>query len=90
MQCGPDESYVRRILGYAFLAPDIVESILDERQPHDLTFEKLRGKLPMSWAEQRSTILRSESAVHQTDFSRLREFSVPASKVPDSSLIFPR
>jgi site-specific DNA recombinase len=58
-QTGLDESYVRRILGYAFLAPDIVESILDGRQPQDLTLEKLRMKLPMSWVEQRSTLLRS-------------------------------
>ena len=41
-QTGLDESYVRRILGFALLAPDIIESILDGRQPHDLTLEKLR------------------------------------------------
>lgn len=60
-QTGLDESYVRRILDFAFLAPDIVESILDGRQRHDLTLEKLRIKLPMSWAEQRTAILKSES-----------------------------
>jgi site-specific DNA recombinase len=60
-QTGLDERYIRRILRFAFLAPDIVESILDGRQPHDLTLEKLRAKLPMSWAEQRIAILRSES-----------------------------
>ena len=58
-QTGLDESYVRRILGFAFLAPDIVESILGGRQPHDLTLEKLRTRLPMNWAEQRRMILRS-------------------------------
>jgi site-specific DNA recombinase len=51
---GLDESYVRRILRLAFLAPDIVESIVDGRQPHELTLEKLKMRLPMSWAEQRS------------------------------------
>lgn len=56
-QTGLDESYVRRIFGLAFLAPDIVESILDGRQPHDLTLEKLRTRLPITWAEQRRTIL---------------------------------
>jgi site-specific DNA recombinase len=59
-QSGLDESYVRRILGFAFLAPDIVESILDGRQPHDLTLEKLRTRLPMNWVEQRQMILHSE------------------------------
>jgi site-specific DNA recombinase len=52
-QTGLDESYVRRILGLAFLAPDIVEIILNGRQPENLTLEKLRTKLPMSWVEQR-------------------------------------
>jgi len=53
------ETYVRRIFSYAFLAPDIVEAILDGRQPQDLTLEKLRKKLPMSWAEQRTMLLPS-------------------------------
>jgi site-specific DNA recombinase len=59
---GLHERYVRRILGYAFLAPDIVESILDGRQPHDLTLEKLRVGVPMGWSEQRITLLRSASS----------------------------
>jgi hypothetical protein len=50
-QTGPDESYVRRILGLSFLAPDIVESFLNGRQPEEPTLEKLRMKLPMRWAE---------------------------------------
>jgi site-specific DNA recombinase len=58
-QTGLDESYVRRILGFAFLAPDIVESILDGRQPHNMTLEKLRTRLPMSWAEQRKAVFHS-------------------------------
>ena len=56
---GLDESYVRRILGYAFLPPDIVEAVLSGQQPQDLTLEKLRRKLPMSWSEQRKILLPS-------------------------------
>jgi site-specific DNA recombinase len=56
-QAGLDEAYVRRIFSCAFLAPDIVEAILDGRQPQDLTLEKLRKKLPMSWADQRTMLL---------------------------------
>ena len=52
-QTGLDERYVSRILQCAFLAPDIVEAILDERQPADFSIERLRTKLPLTWAEQR-------------------------------------
>jgi site-specific DNA recombinase len=58
-QTGLDESYVRRILGLAFLAPDIVEVILKGRQPENLTLEKLRSRLPMGWAEQRQILFSS-------------------------------
>jgi hypothetical protein len=53
---GLDERYVRRVLECAFLAPDIVESILDGRQPSNLTFAKLTRGLPMSWVEQRQRL----------------------------------
>jgi hypothetical protein len=39
-----------------FLAPDIVESILDGRQPLDLTVQKLTSKLPHGWVEQRQQL----------------------------------
>jgi site-specific DNA recombinase len=48
-----DERYVGRVLECTFLAPDIVEAILDGRQPLDLTFQKLTHRLPLSWTEQR-------------------------------------
>jgi len=47
------ERYVGKVFGSAFLAPDIIESILEGRQPHDLNFEKLCQEVPLSWAEQR-------------------------------------
>jgi site-specific DNA recombinase len=50
---GLNERYVGRVLECAFLAPDIVEAILDGRQPADLTFKKLTHRLPPSWIEQR-------------------------------------
>ena len=56
-QTGLDEGYVRRILGHAFLAPDIVQMIVDGRQPQGLTLEKLRMKLPLSWEEQKWLLL---------------------------------
>jgi site-specific DNA recombinase len=48
-----NERYVRRVLECAFLAPDIVEVILDGRQPSDLTFARLTHRLPLSWIDQR-------------------------------------
>jgi len=52
-------SHVSRTLPLAFLAPDIVEMILDGRQPPALTSQRLKSRrrpLPMSWAEQRALL----------------------------------
>ena len=46
-------SYVSRVLRMTLLAPDIVEAILDGRQPHELTLAVLMRPLPLGWAEQR-------------------------------------
>jgi DNA invertase Pin-like site-specific DNA recombinase len=54
---GLNEEYLRRVLGCAFLAPDIVEAILDGRHPADLTVKALsRRHLPLDWAEQRTQL----------------------------------
>jgi len=45
--------YVGRILRCAFLAPDIVESIIAGKQPPQLTVERLRLGIPLDWDEQR-------------------------------------
>ena len=37
----------------AFLAPDIVESIAEGRQPRGLILERLLSPVPLAWAEQR-------------------------------------
>jgi site-specific DNA recombinase len=52
-QAGMTERYVGKVFRCALLAPDIIESILEGRQPHDLNFEKLCQHVPQSWAEQR-------------------------------------
>ena len=46
---------VSRILPLGLLAPDIVEAILDGRQPVELTAARLKRvrDLPISWVEQR-------------------------------------
>jgi site-specific DNA recombinase len=49
------ERYVSRIFRCAFLAPDIVEAILEGRQPPQLTVENLRLGAPLLWTEQRKS-----------------------------------
>jgi site-specific DNA recombinase len=55
---GLHDSYVRRLIPYAFLAPSIIEAICEGRQPADLTAEGLtrRAKLPLGWVEQRQAL----------------------------------
>lgn len=51
---GLNDSYVRRLLPLAFLAPAIIEAVSAGRQPSDLTAEKLTRavSLPLAWSEQ--------------------------------------
>ena len=49
-----DRGYVGRILQLTLLAPDIVEAILDGRQPPDLNLPKLMKPFPMEWERQRT------------------------------------
>jgi site-specific DNA recombinase len=51
-------SYVARVLRLAFLAPDIVEAILDGQQPPEHTADRLIriGSLSLGWAEQRTAL----------------------------------
>lgn len=51
-----DPSYVGDVLRLTLLAPDIVEIILDGRQPPGLQFERLRKSLPLEWRAQRQAI----------------------------------
>ncbi len=49
--------YLTRTMRLAQLAPDLVETILDGRQPRDLTLEALRGQIPEDWSKQVKTLL---------------------------------
>ena len=51
-----DPSYVGDVLRLTLLAPDIVEMILDGRQPPDLQFQKFRKSLPLEWQAQRGAL----------------------------------
>jgi hypothetical protein len=50
-----NETYVGRVLRMTLLAPDIVEAILNGRQPSELQLEDLLRRFPVGWREQRAT-----------------------------------
>jgi hypothetical protein len=50
---GVHATYVSRVLRLTLLAPDIVEAILDGRQPAGLQLEDLLEGLPLEWEGQR-------------------------------------
>jgi site-specific DNA recombinase len=52
-EVGITTTYARNVLAFAFLAPDIIEAILEGSQPLNLKFHDLYKRVPLSWAEQR-------------------------------------
>jgi hypothetical protein len=52
-----NESYVGRILRLTLLAPDIVEAILDGRQPPERTLALMMRPFAVMWTEQRKTLI---------------------------------
>jgi hypothetical protein len=57
-QEGVTDAYVGRLLPLTCLAPDIVEAILDGRQPKGLRLAEMLGNGPLPWGEQRSRWLQ--------------------------------
>lgn len=54
-------SYIARVLRLTLLAPDIVEAILDGRQPPGLQLDDLLVPFPVEWVKQRTNILAPAS-----------------------------
>jgi hypothetical protein len=52
-QEGVTDAYVCRLLPLTCLAPDIVEALLDGRQPKGLRLAEMLGNSPVVWEEQR-------------------------------------
>jgi hypothetical protein len=61
-QEGVTDAYVCRLLPLTCLAPDIVEAILDGRQPKGLRLAEMLGNGPGSWEEQRRAFGFRQSA----------------------------
>ncbi len=51
-----DGSYDGRILRLTLLAPDIIQAIIDGREPSGLSLTTLTKPLPLEWEEQRKTL----------------------------------
>ena len=49
-----DRGYLGRVLQLTLLAPDVVEAILNGRQPADLGLPALVGPFPLEWDAQRT------------------------------------
>jgi hypothetical protein len=54
-QEGVTDAFVCRLLPLTCLAPDIVEAILDGRQPKGLRLSEMLGNGPVGWEEQRAS-----------------------------------
>ena len=61
-----ERGYLGSLLRLTLLAPDLVEAMLDGRQPADMTLPRLLAPFPAGWAEQRAILpganARSEPA----------------------------
>jgi hypothetical protein len=53
---GVTRSFVNRLLRLTLLAPDIVEAVLDGRQPKCMMLEQLTGSMSSGWDEQREAL----------------------------------
>ncbi len=52
-----ERGYLGCLLRLTLLAPDLVEAILDGRQPADLGLPRLLGAVPADWSGQRQALL---------------------------------
>ena len=52
-------SYISRILRLTLLSPEIVEMILDGRQPTSMTLKSLKKSFPVDWEAQREMLLKA-------------------------------
>ena len=54
---GVTRSFVNRLLRLTLLAPNIVQAILEARQPKAMQLEELTDAIPSEWEKQRKALL---------------------------------
>ena len=57
-----ERGYLGTLLRLTLLAPDIVEAILDARQPAAMTLPALLDPFPTAWSEQQQALLDAGAA----------------------------
>lgn len=57
-----NESYVGRVLRLTLLAPPIIETILNGRQPSGLQLDNLMKRFPVEWSAQLQAVQRGEGS----------------------------
>ena len=80
-----DRSYLCRVLRLTLLAPEIVEAILDGRQPKGLTLPALMKGLPVEWDGQ-SPRVGSRPEGHRTKSCTRNARRTPPCDLDDDSL----
>jgi hypothetical protein len=60
---GVHATYVSRVLRLTLLAPEIVEAILEGRQPTEVQLENLLDEFPLEWKGQRRALARHTAPV---------------------------
>lgn len=58
-EAGVGASYFTRVLRLSFLAPEVVQAILNDRHPIDLSAKRLANeiRIPARWDEQRRLLI---------------------------------
>lgn len=61
-----NSSYVSRLLRLTLLAPDIVDAILDGRQPEGMTLPALMEPFPVEWEGQRRSVSGDDPSIRRS------------------------
>jgi len=56
-----DRGYLGRLLQLTLLAPDIVEAIVEGKQPQGVTLLTMMGPLPVEWVVQRQAVAGAQA-----------------------------
>ena len=62
-----ERGYLGTLLRLTLLAPELVEAILDGRQPEGLGLPRLLAPLPLAWDEQRTALAESAGSERPLD-----------------------